>query len=59
VRNWNRPEETSKALRNGWHYTGDIAHMDEEGSFYMVDRKKDMIICSGYYVYPRKIEKGL
>jgi long-chain acyl-CoA synthetase len=56
---WNRPEETSKALRNGWLYTGDIARMDEEGYFYIVDRKKDMIICSGYNVYPREIEEVL
>ncbi len=56
---WNRPEETSKTLRNGWLYTGDIARMDEEGYFYIVDRKKDMIICSGYNVYPREIEEVL
>jgi long-chain acyl-CoA synthetase len=56
---WNRPEETSKALRNGWLYTGDIARMDDEGYFYIVDRKKDMIICSGYNVYPREIEEVL
>ena len=56
---WNRPEETSKALRNGWLYTGDIGRMDEEGYFYIVDRKKDMIICSGYNVYPREIEEVL
>jgi long-chain acyl-CoA synthetase len=56
---WNRPEETSKTLRNGWLYTGDIAYMDAEGYFYVVDRKKDMIICSGYNVYPREIEEVL
>jgi long-chain acyl-CoA synthetase len=56
---WNRPEETSKTLRNGWLYTGDIGRMDEEGYFYIVDRKKDMIICSGYNVYPREIEEVL
>jgi long-chain acyl-CoA synthetase len=56
---WNRPEETKKTLRNGWLYTGDIARMDEEGYFYIVDRKKDMIICSGYNVYPREIEEVL
>jgi long-chain acyl-CoA synthetase len=56
---WNRPEETAKSLRGGWLYTGDIARMDEEGSFYIVDRKKDMIICSGYNVYPREIEEVL
>ncbi len=56
---WNRPEETRKTLRNGWLYTGDIGRMDEEGYFYIVDRKKDMIICSGYNVYPREIEEIL
>jgi long-chain acyl-CoA synthetase len=56
---WNRPEETSKVLRNGWLYTGDIGRMDEEGYFYIVDRKKDLIICSGYNVYPREIEEIL
>jgi long-chain acyl-CoA synthetase len=56
---WNRPEETRKTLRNGWLYTGDIGRMDEEGYFYIVDRKKDMIICSGYNVYPREIEEVL
>jgi long-chain acyl-CoA synthetase len=56
---WNRPEETSKVLRKGWLYTGDIGRMDEEGYFYIVDRKKDMIICSGYNVYPREIEEIL
>ncbi|MCX5906487.1 MAG: long-chain fatty acid--CoA ligase, partial [Deltaproteobacteria bacterium] len=56
---WNRPEETVKSLRNGWLYTGDIARMDEEGYFYIVDRKKDMIICGGYNVYPREVEEVL
>jgi len=56
---WNRPEETARTLRNGWLYTGDIAKMDEEGYFYIVDRKKDMIICGGYNVYPREVEEAL
>jgi long-chain acyl-CoA synthetase len=56
---WNRPEETRGTLRNGWLYTGDIARMDEEGYFFIVDRKKDMIICGGYNVYPREIEEVL
>jgi len=56
---WNRPEETAKSLRSGWLYTGDIARMDEEGYFYIVDRKKDMVICGGYNVYPREIEEVL
>ncbi len=56
---WNRPDETRKTLRSGWLHTGDIARMDEEGFFFIVDRKKDMIICSGYNVYPREIEEIL
>jgi long-chain acyl-CoA synthetase len=54
---WNMPEETAHALRNGWLYTGDIAKLDEEGYLYIVDRKKDMIIASGYNIYPREIEE--
>ena len=53
----NRPEETEKVLRDGWLYTGDIARMDEEGFFYIVDRKKDMILVSGFNVYPNEIEE--
>ncbi len=56
---YNRPEETAKALRNGWFYTGDLAKMDEEGYFYIVDRVKDMIIRGGFNVYPREIEEVL
>jgi len=56
---WNRPDETAGALRNGWLYTGDIAMMDEEGYFYIVDRKKDMVIVAGYNVYPREIDEVL
>ena len=56
---WNRPEETAQVLRNGWLYTGDIAKMDEEGYFYIVDRKKDMIIASGFNIYPREVEEVL
>jgi long-chain acyl-CoA synthetase len=56
---WNNPEETAEALKNGWLYTGDIAQMDEEGYFYIVDRKKDMIISAGYNVYPREIDEVL
>lgn len=52
-----RPEETSKMLRDGWCYTGDIATMDEDGYFYIVDRKKDMIISGGFNVYPRDIDE--
>ncbi len=54
---WNNPEETAKTLTDGWLHTGDIAKMDEEGYFYIVDRKKDMIISGGCNVYPRDIEE--
>jgi long-chain acyl-CoA synthetase len=53
---WNMPEETHKAIRNGWLYTGDLAKMDEDGFFYIVGRRKEMIIASGYNVYPVEIE---
>ena len=56
---WNRPEETEKTLRDGWLYTGDLGYMDEKGYFYIVDRKKDMIIASGFNIYPREIEEVL
>ena len=55
----NMPEETAMTLRNGWLHTGDIARMDEDGYFYIVDRKKDVIIASGYNVYPREVEEML
>ncbi|MCM3411282.1 fatty acid--CoA ligase family protein [Metabacillus litoralis] len=53
------PEETAHTLRDGWLYTGDLARQDEEGYFYIVDRKKDMIIVGGYNVYPREVEEVL
>lgn len=56
---WNKPEETANAIRDGWLFTGDIAKMDEDGYFYIVDRKKDMIIAGGYNIYPRDIEEVL
>ncbi|WP_209123739.1 long-chain fatty acid--CoA ligase [Alkalihalobacillus sp. BA299] len=56
---WNRPEATEEVLKDGWLHTGDMARMDEDGYFYIVDRKKDMIIASGYNVYPREIEEVL
>ncbi|MBU0970978.1 MAG: long-chain fatty acid--CoA ligase [Proteobacteria bacterium] len=56
---WNMPEETQNTLINGWLHTGDIAYMDEDGYFYIVDRKKDMIISGGYNVYPRDIDEVL
>jgi long-chain acyl-CoA synthetase len=56
---WNREDETADALRDGWLHTGDIARMDEDGYFYIVDRKKDMIISGGLNVYPRDVEEVL
>jgi len=53
---WQKPEETRHAIRNGWLYTGDVGKMDEDGWFYVVDRKKDMIVASGYKVWPRDVE---
>ena len=53
----NMPTETKNALRDGWLYTGDIAHMDEEGYFYIIDRKKELIKPSGYQVWPREVEE--
>ena len=54
---WNMPDETANTLKDGWYYTGDIATMDEDGYFYIVDRKKDIIISSGYNIYPREIDE--
>ncbi len=56
---WNRPEETKYTLRDGWLWTGDVAVMDADGYFQIVDRKKDLIICSGFNVYPREVEDVL
>lgn len=53
------PEETAATIRDGWLYTGDLARMDEEEYFYIVDRKKDMVIVGGYNVYPREVEEVL
>jgi long-chain acyl-CoA synthetase len=51
------PDETANTLRNGWCYTGDIATIDQDGYFYIVDRKKDMIISGGFNIYPRDIDE--
>ena len=56
---WNKPEETANQLKDGWLLTGDIGKMDEDGYLYIVDRKKDMIIISGFKVYPRELEDVL
>jgi long-chain acyl-CoA synthetase len=56
---WNRPKETAAVLRQGWLYTGDLAKMDEDGFFGIVDRKKEMIIAGGFNIYPREVEEVL
>ena len=56
---WMRPDETSAVLKDGWLYTGDLARMDEEGYFYIAERKKDMIKTGGENVYPREVEEAL
>ena len=56
---WNAPEDTRTAIRGGWLFTGDVARMDEDGFFFVVDRKKDMIDVGGLKVYPQEIEDVL
>jgi long-chain acyl-CoA synthetase len=56
---WQRPEESSHAIRDGWLFTGDVGKMDPEGWFYIVDRKKDLINVSGFKVWPREVEDVL
>jgi len=56
---WNNPEATAAAFRGGWLHTGDIGYMDDDGFFYLVDRKNDMLISGGYNVYPREVEDVL
>ncbi|TKD70359.1 long-chain-fatty-acid--CoA ligase [Pseudalkalibacillus hwajinpoensis] len=56
---WNKPDETDAVLKDGWLFTGDMAYRDEKGYFYVVDRKKDMIIAGGYNIYPREVEEVL
>jgi long-chain acyl-CoA synthetase len=56
---WNKPDETGDTLLDGWLHTGDMAKIDEDGYFFIVDRKKDLIIRGGYNVYPREIEEVL
>ncbi|MBN2025318.1 MAG: long-chain fatty acid--CoA ligase [Actinobacteria bacterium] len=56
---WEKPEETAATLRDGWLYTGDVGTMDEDGYFYIVDRKKDMIIAGGFNIYPREVDEVL
>ncbi|HEY1818634.1 MAG TPA: long-chain fatty acid--CoA ligase [Trebonia sp.] len=56
---WKRPEATAAAMRGGWFHTGDLARVDEDGFYYIVDRKKELVIRGGYNVYPREIEEVL
>jgi long-chain acyl-CoA synthetase len=56
---WNQPEETAAAIRNGWFHTGDVATMDSDGFLRIVDRKKDMVLVSGFNVYPNEVEDCL
>ena len=56
---WNRPEATAEVMAGGWFHTGDIATVDDDGYYFIVDRKKDLIIRGGYNVYPREIEEVL
>ncbi|KIC66373.1 long-chain-fatty-acid--CoA ligase [Kocuria rhizophila] len=56
---WNKPEATEGAMRGGWFHTGDMAREDEDGAFFIVDRKKDMILRGGYNVYPREVEEAI
>lgn len=56
---WGMPEETAATLKDGWLYTGDIAYRDEEGYYYIIDRKKDLIIAGGFNIYPREVEEVL
>ena len=59
ARYWNKPEATAKVMRSGWLHTGDIGRMDDDGFFFLLDRKNDMLISGGYNVYPREVEDVL
>ena len=56
---WEQPGETADMIRDGWLYTGDMARQDEDGYFYVVDRKKDLILVNGFNVYPREVEEAI
>ena len=56
---WQRPDETAAVIRDGWLHTGDIVRMDEDGYFFVVDRVKEMVIVSGFKVYPREVDEVL
>ena len=55
----NQPEATAEAMRGGWFHTGDLGYVDDEGFFFIVDRKKELVIRGGYNVYPREVEEVL
>jgi len=55
----NQAQETTDTLRDGWLRTGDVGYMDDQGHFFLVDRLKDLILCSGYNVYPRMVEEAI
>jgi long-chain acyl-CoA synthetase len=54
---WNKPEANIEAFKGGWFHTGDLGYVDEDGFFFIVDRKKEMIIRGGFNVYPREVEE--
>lgn len=56
---WQKPDDTAEALRDGWFFTGDIGRMDDDGYFYIVDRKTDMVLVSGFNVYPAEVEEAI
>jgi long-chain acyl-CoA synthetase len=56
---WDKPKETAAALKDGWFYTGDVGMFDDDGNLYIVDRRRDLVIVSGFNVYPREIEDVL
>lgn len=59
ARYWERPHDTADSLRDGWLHTGDVGYFDADGYVYLVDRIKDLILCSGYNVYPRVVEDAI
>jgi long-chain acyl-CoA synthetase len=56
---WGKPDATAEAIKDGWFHTGDMAKIDEDGYFFIVDRKKELILRGGYNVYPREVEEVL
>jgi long-chain acyl-CoA synthetase len=56
---WNRPDETARVLQDGWLLTGDVAYRDEDGYLFIVDRKKDLVIVSGFNVFPKEVEDAI